>query len=189
MPGLRPPDLQPSGLQPIVIFGARVRPDGTPTATLRRRVEAAIAYARSIPSALFIPTGGSPDGRPAEAAIMVRLLREAGIPDASILAEDTALDTLDSVLACSALLRGRGYRGPVAVASSAYHLPRCLVLMRLAGWRVARVPPPRVPAARRWSRRWFWRLREIPAVPWDAMLLLRQRVSARVAARPGDQGD
>ncbi|GBQ26428.1 YdcF family protein [Gluconacetobacter azotocaptans] len=169
----------------IVIFGARVRPDGTPTATLRRRVEAALAYARSMPSAVFVPTGGSPDGRPAEAAIMARLLREAGIPDAAIMIEDTALDTLESVLACSALLRGCGYRGCVAVASSAYHLPRCLILMRLAGWQVARVPPARVPAARRWSRRWFWRLREVPAVPWDVLLLARRRLSRR----PGAAGD
>ncbi|GBQ81369.1 hypothetical protein AA13595_0615 [Gluconacetobacter johannae DSM 13595] len=166
----------PSEIRPIVIFGARVRPDGTPTATLCRRVEAALAYARSWPSAVFVPTGGSPDGRPAEAAIMARLLREAGIPDTAILVEDTALDTLESVLACSVLLRERGHRGCVAVASSAYHLPRCLILMRLAGWRVARVPPARVPAARRWARRWFWRLREIPAVPWDALLLARRRL-------------
>jgi hypothetical protein len=34
------------------------------------------------------------------------------------------------------------------------------------------VPPPRVPAARRFRRRWFWRLREVPALPWDVLLLL-----------------
>ncbi|ACI53130.1 protein of unknown function DUF218 [Gluconacetobacter diazotrophicus PA1 5] len=159
---------------PVVIFGAAVRPDGTPTATLRYRTEAAIAYGRTLPSPLFIPTGGSPDGRPTEAALMADLLRAAGVPDRAIVVEDTARDTLDSVLACTALLRARGCRGPVAVASSAYHLPRCLVLMRQAGWRVVRVPPPRVPASRHLGRRWFWRLREIPALPWDMLLLARQ---------------
>ncbi|GAA4490893.1 YdcF family protein [Gluconacetobacter aggeris] len=159
----------------IVIFGAAVRPDGTPTPTLRRRVAAAAAFGRMCAEPLFVPTGGSLDGRPAEAPVMADLLRRAGIPDTAIMIEATARDTLDSVLACSALLRARGYRGPVAVASSAYHLPRCLVLMRLAGWRVMRVPPPSVPAARRLARRWFWRLREVPALPWDVLLLLCRR--------------
>jgi uncharacterized SAM-binding protein YcdF (DUF218 family) len=159
----------------IVIFGAAVRPDGTPTTTLRQRTEAAMAYGRALPSPLFIPTGGSPDDRPTEAAIMAGLLRAAGVAAPAILVEETARDTLDSVRACSALLRARCYRGPVAVASSAYHLPRCLVLMRLAGWRVIRVPPPCVPASRRFGRRWFWRLREIPALPWDAVVLARDR--------------
>ncbi|MBB2206349.1 ElyC/SanA/YdcF family protein [Gluconacetobacter takamatsuzukensis] len=162
----------------IVIFGAAVRPDGTPTPTLRRRVAAAVAFGRGCAAPLFVPTGGSLGGRPAEAPAMAALLRGAGVPESAIMIEATARDTLDSVLACSALLRARGYRGAVAVASSAYHQPRCLVLMRLAGWRVVRVPPPRVPAARGLGRRWFWRLREVPALPWDVLLLLRRRREA-----------
>ncbi|MFS3136685.1 YdcF family protein [Gluconacetobacter sacchari] len=162
----------------IVIFGAAVRPDGTPTPTLRRRVVAAAAFGRACAAPLFVPTGGSRDGRPAEAAVMADLLRGDGIPDSAIVIEGAARDTLESVLACSALLRARGYRGPVAVASSAYHLPRCLVLMRLAGWRVVRVPPPQAPAARRLARRWFWRLREGVALPWDVLLLVLRRLGA-----------
>ncbi|WP_342630109.1 YdcF family protein [Nguyenibacter vanlangensis] len=169
-------------MRPIVIFGAGVRPDGTPTATLRHRVAAAASYGLARQSVLFIPTGGTPDGRPAEAAIMADLLRAAGVAEAAILREETAGDTLDSVLAVSAMLRRMGHHGPVAVASSAYHLPRCLALMRLAGWKVVRVPPPDVPASRRFARRWYWRLREIPAVPWDLLLLARRR-------RGGGAGD
>lgn len=169
---------RPAAPLAIVIFGAAVRPDGTPTPTMCRRVAAAVAFGRTCAAPLFVPTGGSLAGRPAEAPVMAGLLREAGIPDSAIVIEATARDTLDSVLACSARLRARGYRGPVAVASSAYHLPRCLVLMRLAGWRVVRVPPPPEPAARSLSQRWFWRLREVPALPWDVLLLLRRRREA-----------
>ena len=162
----------------IVIFGAAVHPDGTPSATLCRRVAAAEAFGRTCAAPLFVPTGGSLGGRPAEAPVMAELLRRAGVPDSAILIEATARDTLESVLACSVLLRARGYRGAVAVASSAYHLPRCLVLMRLAGWRVVRVPPPQVPAARSLLRRWCWRLREGAALPWDALLLVLRRRAA-----------
>lgn len=163
---------------PIVIFGARVRPDGTPSRTLRLRVEAAAAFARDCENPLLIPTGGPRDGLPSEARVMAGLLRELGVADGDIMPEETARDTLDSVLACSRLLRAIGHDGPVAVASSAYHLPRCMVLMALARWRVVRVPPPRHPAARSVSRRWFWRLREGAALPWDVLLMLVRRARA-----------
>ena len=102
---------------------------------------------------------------------MAAMLEAAGVPASAVVVEGTAPDTLASVIACTRLLRQRGYKGPVALASSAYHLPRCLVLMRMMGWQVMRVPPPPVPAARRWGRRWFWRVREVAAVPWDVLLL------------------
>ena len=162
---------------PIVIFGARVRPDGTPSRTLRLRVEAAAAFARECENPLLIPTGGPRDGLPSEAAVMSAILRDFGIAAKDILPEETARDTLDSVRACSGLLHAMGHDGPVAVATSAYHLPRCMALMALAGWRVVRVPPPPHPAARSVPRRWFWRLREGAALPWDVLLMLARRGS------------
>lgn len=163
---------------PVVIFGAKLRPDGTAGRTLRLRVAAARAFGAGQGGAvMYMPTGGLPG--PAgltEAAVMTRLLVEAGVPPDAVMAEETAPDTLASVLACSRLLRRQGYGGPFAVASSAYHLPRCMLLMRMMGWRVVRVPPPGVPAARGWGRRWFWRLREGAALPWDVLLLALWRL-------------
>ena len=80
---------------------------------------------------------------------------------------------------CAALLCC--HRGTVFAATSAYHLPRCVVLLRLAGVRARPVPPPREPASRRPSRRWRWRLREVPALPWDVLLLLGRRLLDRIA--------
>ncbi|MCE2576952.1 YdcF family protein [Gluconacetobacter entanii] len=162
------------GRLPIVLFGARVCPDGTPSRTLRLRVEAAAAFARTCEHPLLIPTGAARDGLPSEAAVMATMLRDLGIAGENILPEETARDTLESVRACSRLLHAMGHDGPVAVATSAYHLPRCMALMALAGWRVMRVPPPPHPAARSVPRRWFWRLREGAALPWDVLLMLAQ---------------
>ncbi|WP_050800789.1 YdcF family protein [Komagataeibacter rhaeticus] len=175
---------QGGGVLPVVIFGAKLRPDGTAARTLRCRVEAAHAFGRQHGAVVYMPTGGPswPSGL-TEASVMARLLLDAGAAPGSVLVEDTAPDTLASVIACTRLLRATGHAGPVAVASSAYHLPRCLVLMRMMGWRVRRVPPPPVPAARRWGRRWFWRLREGAALPWDVLLLVLWRLRA---GRDGD---
>lgn len=165
----------------IVIFGAAVRPDGKPSGTLRFRVAAAARFGARFARPLFIPTGGKGRFGDPEAVVMARLLREAGFADSAILREPTGTDTLSSVRAVARLVRGPLVRGaaPVYACSSAYHLPRCLLLLRLAGIPARRCPPPRVPAATSQWRRWYWRLRETPAVPYDALLMLWLRVVGR----------
>ncbi|MEA2771200.1 MAG: hypothetical protein QOD93_4162, partial [Acetobacteraceae bacterium] len=41
-------------------------------------------------------------------------------------------------------------------------------------------PPPPVPAATSLWLRWYWRLREAPALPYDALLMVWLRVTGRV---------
>jgi uncharacterized SAM-binding protein YcdF (DUF218 family) len=161
----------------IVIFGAAVRPDGTPSQTLRHRAAAAAKFGRRFARPLFIPTGGQGRFGDTEAEVMRRLLIEAGFPAAAVLKEETGTDTLSSVRAVTRLVRGRS---PVYVCTSAYHLPRCLMLLRLAGVAARPCPPPRVPAATSLWPRWYWRLRETPALPYDALLMLWLRASGRV---------
>ena len=110
---------------------------------------------------------------------MAALLHALGVPENRIRCEETATDTLDSVRACDALLRTMKHAGPVFAATSAYHLPRCLLLLRLQGLAAKPVPPPARPASQQFLRRWRWRLREVPALPWDVLLLLGQRVIDR----------
>jgi len=166
----------------IVIFGAAVRPDGRPSRALRRRVAAAAWFGRALAARgetpLFVPTGGVGRHGPAEASVMAGLLRALGVPDAAILTEPTATDTLASVRAVRRLLAGRA--GPVYAASSCYHLPRCVLLLRLAGLDARAGAAPPGPAAHDPWRRWRWRLREIPAVPYDALLLLALRLAGRL---------
>lgn len=163
----------------IVIFGAAVRPDGTPSNALRLRVEAAAEAGEAMePRPLYIPTGAIGRFGPAEAEVMARLLRALGVAPERIVEERSARDTLSSAFACAAILRARGHQGPVFAASNAYHLPRCRMLLRACGWSSGGIAPPG-PASRHWRRRWFWRLREVLAFPYDLMLVAWHRLRGR----------
>ncbi len=164
----------------IVIFGAAVRPDGRPSGTLRRRVAAAAAFAARFPATTFIPTGGVGRFGASEASVMADMLRADGHSGWSFLLEETATDTLSSVRAVCRLLREHEIAGPVYAATSAYHLPRCLLLLWLAGIPARPCPPPAAPAASNWRKRWYWRLREVPAIPYDAALVLALRLLQRL---------
>lgn len=164
----------------IIIFGAAVRRGGQPSPALRQRVEAALRHGRTLSEVLYVPTGAVGRHGPAEAEVMARMLRNEGVPEERIVQEATGWDTVSSVRACAALLRLRGHTGPVLAATSAYHMPRCVVLLRLAALPARACPPPRVPAARRMRTRWYWRLREAAALPVDAAHMAALRALGKV---------
>jgi uncharacterized SAM-binding protein YcdF (DUF218 family) len=164
----------------IVIFGAAVRADGRPSNTMRRRVDAAVVFGETFPESFYVPTGGVGRHGEAEATAMVWLLTGLRVPRERILQEMTAKNTLSSVRAVRRLLRKMEYAGPVYAATSAYHLPRCLLLMRIAGLPARACPPPKFPPSAVFWKAWYWRLREIAALPVDAALMLYLRLSGRL---------
>ncbi len=160
----------------VVIFGAAVRPDGSASPTLRRRVEAAARFGARLSDPLYIPTGAKGRFGPAESHVMAELLQSLGVPAARVVEEPTGTDTLSSARACAALLRRLGHAGPVYAATSRFHLARCLLLLRLLGLPARPVPIGGSAGAEGWRRRWYWRLREVPAIPYDAALALWHRL-------------
>lgn len=175
--------VNPTNLDPpsadaiIIIFGAAVRPDGQPSEALRHRVEAAARFGARFTRPLFIPTGAKGRHGDAEATVMARLLTNAGFPSDAIHEERTGTDTLSSVRAIARIVRDGS---PIYACTSVYHLPRCLILLRIAGIAARACPPLRVPAATSQWLRWYWRLREVPALPYDALLMLWLRARGRV---------
>lgn len=164
----------------IVIFGAAVHRGGRPSRMLTRRVQAAVAMGRTLDNPLYIPSGGVGQFHPSEAAVMRRVMLRMKVPADRIILEETATDTLGSVRAVRRLLEEHEFSGTVYVATSKFHMARCMVLMRIAGFRALSCPPPRAPPSRRFAKRWFWRLREIPAIPADAALALLLRLFGRL---------
>lgn len=163
-----------AGAEPgwIVVFGFPPRADGTPSPELARRIAAAALAARRHPAARLLLSGGAAAGRPAEAAVMAARLVGHGIAADRIVEDRAARDTLATVRAAARIVPPRA---PVLAVTSPYHLPRCLLLLRLAGLR------PRGLAARAGRRiglghRLYWTLREIPAFAWDALVGLAVRL-------------
>ena len=163
----------------IVVFGAAVRPDGKPSGALRDRVGAAVRFGRRIlPRPIYIVTGGKGRFGPPEAEVMADLLVERGVSRDDIVLEPTGRNTLRSVLAVARLLRDA--KGPVYAATSGYHMPRCVLLLGMAGLDAHRSPPSIGPASSRVMRRWWWRLREIPAIPLDSLFMAWLRFRRRL---------
>jgi uncharacterized SAM-binding protein YcdF (DUF218 family) len=163
----------------IVIFGAAVRPGGRPSTTLRWRVEAAVNFGLRFMAPLFVPTGGVGRHGPSEASVMAGLLQAHGVPPEQILLEETATDTLSSVRAVARLLCARPVAVPVFAASSVYHVPRCVVLLRVFGVAARAAGPPFAPAGSRWVTRCYWWLREAAALPYDTALAVVLRMRGR----------
>lgn len=163
---------------PIIIFGAALKKDGSPTPALRDRVKAALAFGRHHKNVLYIPTGNVPQKGVTEAEVMACLLLKEGVSATEIVVEKTATDTFDSIVACTKILKKQSLSNTrIALATSPYHMPRCTLLMRLAGWKVHQVPFPYKNLTR---TNLFHKIliigHEILASGWDALLVLAWRI-------------
>lgn len=156
----------------FVVFGAAVRPDGSPSGTLKRRVDSALLSANNREFAKFLVTGGAGSHGPAEAEVMKNLLVEAGIPETDVVLESEAHDTLTSVLYCKRILEDGSDIATVTVCSSPYHIPRCRMLFALLGVKTmagVRVSDRPALGLAKWAYYWC---RDIVAFAYDCMLLL-----------------
>ncbi len=119
----------------------------------------------------FIPTGGVGRHGPSEASVMAAQLMESGVPRDRILLEETGTDTLSSVRAIYGLMREQNLTGHVMVATSPYHLPRCLVLLCICGIAATPCRMSSKPGGPLWMR---WYL----ATPGDPGAAIRRRTAA-----------
>ena len=146
----------------IVVFGAGVRPDGSASETLARRVGYALAAAEADPGATLFCSGAQGRYGPPEAVVMGDLLRRHVAPGRLHL-DTESRDTLETVRRAAAFYRAGGYRRLIA-ATDNYHDPRVRMLFALYGVRSRRIP-----FTQRGGRRLIWRmrLREAAALPYD----------------------
>ncbi len=155
----------PAGVEVAVVLGTEVLPGGRPSRTLAARVRhAAGLYARGRVRTL-VPTGGLGKHPPAEAAVMSRELREAGVPDRAVVLEDRALNTWDSARLVASMASKLGVRS-VIVVTDPLHCVRTVAAFERAGLEAWAEP---VYASPMWRGRWARRgqlARETVALVW-----------------------
>ncbi len=170
----------PGGLLFLIVFGAAVQADGSPSGVLRRRVAGAARAGAVNPDARFIVTGGVGRHEPAEALVMAELLRTNGVPDNCILVEPESRDTLESAIRCADLVARHWIPGSrVLSCSSPYHNVRCAVLLRALGIPAERAPMPSDRPHVSARKLAYQLLRECAALPWDAALVFGMRLAGR----------
>ena len=113
-----------------VVLGAAVWPGGTPSPTLRRRAAHAVALYHAGRVDAVLGCGGTGRHGPAEAVVIARLCRDAGVPDSAIGIEDRSATTRENLTHARALLpRGAA----VVIVTDPYHAPRARLLARQLG--------------------------------------------------------
>jgi len=127
----------------IVVLGARVRPDGRPSAALERRMRVAISLYQAGAAPRLVLSGGGQRAVP-EAEVMRDLALAAGVPASALIIEPRSRTTLENASETAKLLAPDGHDAVILVTDS-YHAFRARLLFRIAGLTVIGVQTASVP--------------------------------------------
>ena len=118
----------------IIVLGAQVKPDGTPSVQLGWRLDAACdAYEKKQVPVVVCGAQGK-DEPMTEAAAMKQYLCGKGIPEKDILTDPESFNTRQNLENASALLKKTGNPRKVLIVTSDYHVPRSLALAKDLGF-------------------------------------------------------
>src|SRR5688572_14097823 len=92
-----------------IVLGAAVERGGRPSPSLRTRTQHAIELYRSGRVETLFLTGGLGRNAPTEAEAMRRLALAAGVPESSVVLDETATSTQESMTAAAREARARGW--------------------------------------------------------------------------------
>lgn len=144
-----------------IVFGAGLKPDGSPSVYLTRRLQAALDLYRSgtVDSVLVSGDGVLPSHD--EPTAMADWLSEHGVPDDAIQRDAEGVDTHAT---CVRAVDVFGIRQAVLITQD-YHLPRAMFSCRAAGIDVQGVGVSATSVTP--AQAVLWRAREVPA-SWKA---------------------
>ncbi len=116
----------------IIVLGAQVKEDGTPSVALERRLTAALeSYRKDRQLIIVCGAQGGNEPRP-EGDVMRDWLLERGVPDEDVVAETESFNTRENLTHAKAIMEEHGL-GEALVVTSDYHVARALVLCRQVG--------------------------------------------------------
>ena len=149
----------------IIVLGAAVWPDGQPSPALRQRLSHAIHALQSGMGERLLVTGGLGKHPPAEAHLMQQLALAADVPCANIHIEDQSTSTWQSAEYCTRFMRRHGW-STALIVTDRFHLPRALLMFRSLGVHAMGSAPPAIPYAKKFWKRYGYRIRETLAFAW-----------------------
>lgn len=118
----------------IIVLGAQVLPDGTPSVQLGWRLDAAYeAYQKKNVPVVVCGAQGKDEPK-TEAEAMKEYLIRAGIPAEDILTDPASFNTRQNLNNASYLLKSIPGIDKVLIVTSDYHVPRSLALARDLGY-------------------------------------------------------
>lgn len=148
----------------IIVLGAQVKPDGTPSVQLEYRLETALSAYQAQPRTI-VCCGGMAGQEPApEGQVMAEWLITRGVPASDVIAETESGDTRQNIRNAIRLLGGPCR---VLVVTSDYHVPRALQMARDEGLEAWGLGAPTLPEywlknrareALAWGKYWLKRV-------------------------------
>ena len=116
----------------VVVLGAKVKPGGIPSLSLKYRLDVALDYLQKHPSVKAIVTGGQgADEDRTEASVMAAYLIEHGIDQNRIMLEDQSTSTYENLLYAKELLPKEVTS--ITIISNDFHLKRAVILAGKVG--------------------------------------------------------
>ena len=150
----------------IVVLGAAVREDGTPSDALRDRVATACALYREGLAPTVVMSGGHTPGRPlSEPTCMRDLALELGVPGHAIVLDEEGWNTEGTIHAIQHLVRERGWQR-VLFVSHDYHLARIKLRAERHGVQAVTVPAKETVV---WRAKPLAFAREVVAFGWNVV--------------------
>ena len=146
----------------IVVLGARVQPDGSPSPTLKARAEhAAELFNRGFASTLIF-SGGVGDFGGSEASVARDVVVKLGVPPENCVLEEDSHSTKQNAQFTARLMNQRGLKSLIIVTDPS-HLPRAKRLFTNEQLLVTGSPVMNAPRHVEWTERAYWTLREVAA--------------------------
>ncbi len=135
----------------MIVLGAQVKPDGTPSLQLQWRIDAA-ANAWKERNSLIVVCGAQGGGEPAtEASVMKAELMKQGVPGEYILMDEQSFNTRQNIGNAVTLLEGHDVKH-VLVVTSDYHLARAMAIAEDAGLEASGIGSPTLQGLRPWVK-------------------------------------
>ena len=143
----------------VVVFGAEVHADGSPSFVLMDRMDTAIRLYKDHRVRRIVVSGAVGVSGYNEALVMRDMAVKAGVPGKDVVVDSAGVNTEATVRDTVPFFGGAGWRR-IAAESDFYHLPRIKLAYARAGWNVLTVPAH---STHRIPQTPFLVLREVPA--------------------------